>query len=410
MPRFYSFLSSLNQTPAIFAKGVLIVKLTLRTLTPLWTGGIDAGQSDRVHETGIIGSLRWWYEAILRGCGVRVCDPTTHNCTGCPACQAYGMTGQRRQWRFTFQSSGQHPFNGEAVRIPSGRKGGWYVGNGFVGDLALQALSLRNGASSYVWELPLHLAALWGGIGPKTQIGYGVIDVCDEAGNFIEPDADSLLPGLPNGNYQDDSLPDLRNFFFAILEFKASGDWWKKASLIDLAIAPSGRSGGRSQQTNDAAAKLEALARLGCVPVAPAFRNWLRYGNTITTQDSRQLSVSMLGGFTRKREKDATTELFGEVQGNNRRRSRLNISFAYPASKQDFWEIRVWGWVPPSRNYDRDAVLNSLYGLLDDASNWEHLLGYGASDAALAAWRDFNPTKRTMHEYLRNLLIGETSQ
>ncbi|WP_322489162.1 hypothetical protein [Chloroflexus sp.] len=31
--------------------------LTLTTLTPLWTGGID-GVTDRIHETGLIGSLR----------------------------------------------------------------------------------------------------------------------------------------------------------------------------------------------------------------------------------------------------------------------------------------------------------------------------------------------------------------
>ena len=41
---------------------VLTVKI--RTLTPLWTGGLD-GTMDRIHETGIIGSLRWWYEAIV---------------------------------------------------------------------------------------------------------------------------------------------------------------------------------------------------------------------------------------------------------------------------------------------------------------------------------------------------------
>jgi CRISPR-associated protein Cmr1 len=42
------------------------LSITLKTLTPLWTGGAD-GKVDRIHETGIIGSLRWWYEAIVRG-------------------------------------------------------------------------------------------------------------------------------------------------------------------------------------------------------------------------------------------------------------------------------------------------------------------------------------------------------
>ena len=41
------------------------VTITLRTLPPLWTGGAD-GMSDRLHATGIIGSLRWWYERRLQ--------------------------------------------------------------------------------------------------------------------------------------------------------------------------------------------------------------------------------------------------------------------------------------------------------------------------------------------------------
>lgn len=45
------------------------MRLTLKTLTPLWTGGLDAGQSDRIHEARFIDNLPWWYEAILRGDG-----------------------------------------------------------------------------------------------------------------------------------------------------------------------------------------------------------------------------------------------------------------------------------------------------------------------------------------------------
>ncbi|HHF52316.1 MAG TPA: type III-B CRISPR module RAMP protein Cmr1, partial [Candidatus Aminicenantes bacterium] len=40
--------------------------MKIKTLTPIWTGGVG-GRCDRLHETGIIGSLRWWYEAIVRG-------------------------------------------------------------------------------------------------------------------------------------------------------------------------------------------------------------------------------------------------------------------------------------------------------------------------------------------------------
>ncbi|MCW5850781.1 MAG: type III-B CRISPR module RAMP protein Cmr1 [Anaerolineae bacterium] len=44
------------------------MEIQLRTLTPIWTGGVE-GTSDRLHESGLLGSLRWWYEAVVRGLG-----------------------------------------------------------------------------------------------------------------------------------------------------------------------------------------------------------------------------------------------------------------------------------------------------------------------------------------------------
>lgn len=80
------------------------LKVILKTLTPLWTGGAD-GKSDRLHETGIIGSLRWWYEAIVRGLGGIACDPRGGQ--GCPdkegnhcaVCELFGCTDWRRKFR-----------------------------------------------------------------------------------------------------------------------------------------------------------------------------------------------------------------------------------------------------------------------------------------------------------------------
>src|SRR5437667_11250432 len=53
----------------------LTTKLT--TLTPLWTGGADGTSNSGLHITGIMGSLRWWYEVLVRGVGGRVCDMKT---------------------------------------------------------------------------------------------------------------------------------------------------------------------------------------------------------------------------------------------------------------------------------------------------------------------------------------------
>lgn len=44
------------------------MEITLLTLTPRWPGGVDQ-TCDRLHHTGLAGSLCWWYVALVRGLG-----------------------------------------------------------------------------------------------------------------------------------------------------------------------------------------------------------------------------------------------------------------------------------------------------------------------------------------------------
>jgi CRISPR-associated protein Cmr1 len=48
----------------------------LKALTGIWTGGVES-KSDELHLTGIKGSIRWWYEVLIRGLGYYACDPTS---------------------------------------------------------------------------------------------------------------------------------------------------------------------------------------------------------------------------------------------------------------------------------------------------------------------------------------------
>ncbi|WP_041082093.1 type III-B CRISPR module RAMP protein Cmr1 [Thermotoga profunda] len=48
----------------------------IKALTRIWTGDAK-GENNTLKETGIIGSLRWWYEALVRGLGGYACDPTS---------------------------------------------------------------------------------------------------------------------------------------------------------------------------------------------------------------------------------------------------------------------------------------------------------------------------------------------
>lgn len=121
----------------------------------------------------------------------------------------------------------------------------------------------------------------------------------------------------------------------------------------------------------------------------------------------------MLNGFTKGRERDAVSTLFGTLQPD-RRRSRLHVSSAYCVA-QDTWEIRIWGWVPPSNDYyERGQVLDSLKTLLQTSGNWTPVLGNGVSKAALDVWREFDSPRDTvqrcnaMNDYLRTLLTGGT--
>jgi CRISPR-associated protein Cmr1 len=80
------------------------MKFVLKTLTPIWTGGMD-GTLSQLRETGIIGSLRWWYEAVVRGLGGYACDPTDDSrCPDkkehrCGVCNLFGCTDWSRKFR-----------------------------------------------------------------------------------------------------------------------------------------------------------------------------------------------------------------------------------------------------------------------------------------------------------------------
>ncbi|RRR68782.1 MAG: type III-B CRISPR module RAMP protein Cmr1 [Candidatus Viridilinea halotolerans] len=102
----------------------------ITTLTPLWTGGVETGRVDRLHETGILGSMRWWMEALVRGMGGYVCDPTTQKCLYdpskpdngiCAVCHVFGATGWRRRFRLEVEDDTQ-PDRGVQPQIRAQRQ------------------------------------------------------------------------------------------------------------------------------------------------------------------------------------------------------------------------------------------------------------------------------------------------
>jgi len=86
---------------------------TFKAPTDIWTGNAD-GDSGRLITTGLLGSLRWWFEVLVRGLGGSVCDPSDRerrcpdpeikdaNEAGhhCLVCELFGCTGWARKFRF----------------------------------------------------------------------------------------------------------------------------------------------------------------------------------------------------------------------------------------------------------------------------------------------------------------------
>jgi CRISPR-associated protein Cmr1 len=78
----------------------------LRARCPIWTGDAD-GNGGRTITTGLLGSIRWWFEVVVRGMGGSACDPAESdgrcpdkNDKHCVVCELFGCTGRARKFRF----------------------------------------------------------------------------------------------------------------------------------------------------------------------------------------------------------------------------------------------------------------------------------------------------------------------
>ncbi|GAB7081551.1 type III-B CRISPR module RAMP protein Cmr1 [Megalodesulfovibrio paquesii] len=85
----------------------------LKALTDLWTGSVTLEEKngqikektgpDRLITTGLLGSIRWWFEVLVRGLGGSACDPTDTKCEDrnhCVVCELFGCTGWARKFKF----------------------------------------------------------------------------------------------------------------------------------------------------------------------------------------------------------------------------------------------------------------------------------------------------------------------
>ena len=380
----------------------------IKTLTPLWTGGLD-GTMDRIHETGILGSLRWWYEAIVRGLGGSACDPTgdercpDKNGHYCDVCQVFGATGLQRAFRLE-GPEWWNKLRGRSLTVRVKNNKGWFLRHGYLGEDKMQIIPLRlpEGWSledlTHSLYLIMKLIECWGGLGPKTQVGYGVVrfncEKKNEENNKIELNIEQAIKAIQNlqkrnkrRNITGNQWPTLDEFFFVKVRFLISNQdiqtWLKKWKQ-------------KIKVTFESSSELDWYLNYSVVPLSPIIRYYLR-------------------GFVHSHLTESK-EVRHKFMGTLRQRSLIHISHAYPIGTSSQWEFRIWGWVPDSLpgGVTRDAVLDRLHqwlGVSQDVSQqgqW-HLAQNGQLWQSLdlpdpkVCWFEKEPDEETA-DFLRRLL------
>ena len=409
------------------------LEVTIKTLTPLWTGDVDR-KCSRIKETGIIGSLRWWYEALVRGLGGYACDPTSDdksyvhkrcpkehggNKKYCTACLVFGATGIRRLFRL-YVSGGKPLFDGAIQIIPKGRRGGWFLGGGLVGNINLNIIPFSNDFDRSLIIVPLLIASNWGAIGARAQHGYGVVEILEGHQEVDFSRFNGSIKKITNQKRllklevdirrnSSEELPNIQEMFFAKVVFKVKDEWWKDVN----GIAPRSHEDYHGHIYNP---KMLDWVKSDSLPISPAIKNWIRYGNVITIKRGKKIQVSP---FKEISNIEISKWIFG-TSNSIKTASKINISCAYPIG-DNLWEFRIWGWIPkdgiPAR-FDRDSFLDNLKQALEGSGSvtvpWNELLGDQTEKHKLKVWREFDssrdtvkPNESNIDNYLQSLLRGE---
>jgi len=358
-----------------------ILTCELKTLTPLWTGGAD-GTSDRLHATGIIGSLRWWYEGLLRGMGAHVCNATADNpderclfeqkegesreealARICPACQLFGCTGWRR--RFCLDVTGLEPhdlffaaskgvyvaagnwlwrmFGGEEL---GGRKEGRGAAVRF--DFGVQALwgekvtlsiiPLDDHAEDTLARMAflLDFVVRWGAIGAKPQHGFGQIEII-EGPNYaqIEKGHQLLISDAKlDQNGAESGYFTIASFFSHIYQLHSPNHYFDQLRMIGS--PPRGFP-----------------YRGHYVPVAFDIRYKSRSRDFRTGEGE---DFGLRPWFRKRWGKEVAHQLFGRSdarQDDDRSAGRIYTSHPFRLRPDGPWMLKIWGHVPAGLRSER---------------------------------------------------------
>lgn len=341
------------------------LEIRLKTLTPLWTGGVDQ-TCDRLHETGLIGSLRWWYEALVRGLGGYACDPTAdERCEYdprkrktpeeqlCAACYLFGCTGWARLFRlyiieenvqrvplhfYTTLDANKGWLN-RIFKIPAATE----LFGQFRLDFVGRGLEEEYAFSQLAWTL--EFTAKHGGLGAKLQHGFGQVELITDVTSYTshaERDLRDRLDAFKSGSNNPDN-PNRQQFISILKNISHTNPVLR--AILNASII------GNVPQ--------DAASYLPC-----AFD--LRYkGNMIAGKQLGFRQWLIRKGWRR----DEIRKLMGETKARrDEDRSASRIFFSMPwRDHTETYNLRVFGFVPPALDFDNvngciREYLDELFG------------------------------------------------
>ncbi len=334
----------------------------IKPLTPLWTGNAE-GKGIEVRETGILGSLRWWYEALLRGLGAYACDTTSDkHCELkpsqgkpveeqvkeqlCLACQLFGCTGYSRRFRLMI-SNGGGTGQPREVKLKNSTKQhrGWRIPDKVASAFTMTFLPMRGGAltdfENATIYYTLKIIESYGALGAKTSQGQGVVQVIDWDGLESVAEAEDWIKEVSKQPTRPDRKPidppDLSNLVGATITFDTNttpGSWWNKIPLNGLESFNMGNNPS-------------------WVPSAPSvrahLRGWLRDPSNIPNLDENL-----------QQERHRIMGTINHPIGP--KGSEIFVTHLYRSNADNLWSMRIFGFLPRNGN----AVDQALRALLRD--------------------------------------------
>ncbi len=335
--------------------------LKLVPLTPIWTGDAH-GISSSLRITGLLGSLRWWFEGIARALDRDACDPTEDPCEYdpdpkkspfhdlCPACWLFGTTGWARRFRLT--GSGLHASDWCVLAAPEvapsdenwlksvyrfpGSKVLWgdlltlrftrhVPGNRVPGSVILDAV---------ICGL-LNTIVRFGALGAKPQNGWGVVN-WHEVPQFDRAALAQFITAFPKRDHITDGRFNVSETVFLDFEIRDIGDYMS-GTRIPASVRP------------------DYLNRV--LPIAYDIRYKSRARDFRTKEGHDRGIRPALKKVLGPRAEDIVG---ASARTGNRSASRVFVSHLYRRTSSEPYRLRCWVHVPRNLEDQRQAITRTI--------------------------------------------------